>query len=109
MSKKTFMCSDIFNSSFDNNTSKNLSKPKINTYTEYKPIIGIELLTSLIKSQNIKLIKKIADNENLNFDELKKYFLKVSYFTPDVVCKLSDEINEKKRVLKRIKNMYYNI
>lgn len=111
MSKKSFMCSDIFNYK-TNNINENMlnSKPhNINKLQQYKPMIGIEFLTLLIKSQNIQLLEKIANNEDLDLDELKNDFLKVSYYTPDIVSKLSDETNEKKRILLKIKKIYNNL
>ena len=111
MSKKSFMCLDIFNYK-PNNINKNVLNSKSHNIIkkqQYKPMIGIEFLTLIIKSQNIQLLEKIANNEDLDLDELKNDFLKVSYYTPDIVSKLSDETNEKKRVLIKIKKIYNNL
>lgn len=54
----------------------------------YTPISGYNVITSIIREQNIILLNKIADTMSLNDlkrEELIDEFLKVNYYTPRVI------------------------
>tara|TARA_Y100000590_G_C14965147_1_gene730225 strand:+ start:190 stop:420 length:231 start_codon:yes stop_codon:yes gene_type:complete len=54
----------------------------------YRFLEGIEVITFALKKYNIELIKEIGKIKNLSPDEVDKLldkYVKVSYFTPDVV------------------------
>lgn len=54
----------------------------------YTPISGYNVITSIIREQNIILFNKIADTMSLNDlkrEELIDEFLKVNYYTPRVI------------------------
>ena len=54
----------------------------------YTPISGYNVITSIIREQNIILLNKISDTMSLNDlkrEELIDEFLKVNYYTPRVI------------------------
>ena len=54
----------------------------------YTPISGYNVITHIIREQNVILLNKIADTMGLNEyrrEELLDEFLKVNYYTPRVI------------------------
>lgn len=61
------------------------------------PIEGICAFTQLVKKQNLKLLKRIADDKLIHDDEKEEFinkYSKVNYFTPEVAKLYKEEIQQ---------------
>jgi len=108
--KRTFLSKDIFKNVDSENICQNpkslnpnISKNNIHTKLLKNNNIGIYFITEIIKSQNELLLIEISKRRKINLDELKREFLKVTYYTPTILRRESS-VNERcKYTLNNIK------
>lgn len=108
-SKRTFLSKDIFKNIDSNDISKkseslkgDINDNNINNKI-FKKYRGIDFITEIIKEQNKLLLTKISKERKINLDELKRDFLKVTYYTPTILRR-ETTLNQKcKHTLKNLK------
>jgi hypothetical protein len=96
--KRSFMPNDVFK-------NNDLGKVKYKEHFEpsYKSLDSMTLITQIIKQQNYKLLQKISESRDIDFEDLIENFYKTVYYTPLIISKEIDEVNQKNESLKIIK------
>ena len=75
-----------------------------NRKKQYKKPNGIDLVTEILKLQNMELLKNISKKKNIDLEDLLDKFYKVSYYTPLIVYQKKKEITEKEYIIKKIEH-----
>ena len=109
VNKRTVLSKDIFKNIDSNDLSKksevlNEDIKKENTSNKiFKKNRGIDFITEIIKEQNKLLLIEISIKRKINLDELKREFLKVTYYTPTILRRESTLNQRCKYTLNNIK------